>query len=180
MAYAIINKIFTENGEFSAAEAHGIASGMLCTNDNAEFASWLAQLLPGAILTDEDKTQMQALFEQTKSLLACQDNSFSYHLFLPDDDQPLTHRIEALRDWCIGFLFAIGCNRAKQLDSESREIVQDIIEFSKLDSEIAADMDAQDSQEHETALMEIQEYLKTAIMILQECFLSAGKADVAS
>jgi len=174
MAYQTINKIFQRNEtDLSSAEAHGLATGMLCIENNMEASSWLAQLLEDDIsVLDEDKTTLITLFEQTRKLLSGEDDGFRYDLFLPGDDEPLTNQLEAVRSWCEGFLFGIGHTRSDAAwPGDTGEIIKDIVEFTKLDSDIDEDMDQEEIDELEGALIEIQEYFRVAVMMIRDQFM---------
>ena len=174
MAYQTINKIFQKNeSDLTSAEAHGLASGMLCIEKDMESGSWLAQLLEDDIsLLDEDKTILVGVFEQTRKLLSGADDGFRYDLFLPGDDEPITAQLEAIRSWCEGFLFGIGHSGSdSKWPGETGEIIKDIVEFTKLDSEVDEDMDQEEIDELEGALIEIQEYLRVAVMTIRDQFI---------
>lgn len=170
MAYQTINKIFQKNDtDLSSAEAHGLATGMLCIENKAEVASWLSQLFPEpVVLVEEDKSILVALFEQTRKLLNDEDDGFRFDLFLPGDDVPLQEQLEALRSWCEGFLFGVGfSNSSSDWPGETGEIMKDIVEFTKLDSSIEDDNEDDD----ESALIEIQEYIRVAVMMVRDLFV---------
>jgi len=169
MAYQTINTIFQRNeSDLTAAEAHGLATGMLCIESKIEEANWLSQLLPDdVVLIDEDKTILLALFEQTRKLLNDEEDGFRYNLFLPGEDEPLNEQLEALRSWCEGFLFGIGYSRSSSdWPGETGEIMKDLVEFTKLDADIDEQMDEDDA-----ALIEIQEYIRVAVMMVKEQFM---------
>lgn len=171
MAYQTINTIFQRNeSDLTAAEAHGLATGMLCIENQAEVANWLSQLLPDdVVLIDEDKTILVALFEQTRKLLNDEEDGFRYDLFLPGDDEPLSKQLEALRSWCEGFLFGVGFSRSSSdWPGDTGEIMKDLVEFTKLDAEVDEQMD---EDEDESALIEIQEYIRVAVMMVKEQFM---------
>ncbi|NOQ76235.1 MAG: UPF0149 family protein [Methylococcaceae bacterium] len=174
MAYQAINKIFQKNEtDLTSAEAHGLATGMLCIENKMEASSWLAQLLDDDVsLLDEDKSTLVGLFEQTRKLLNGEDDGFRFDLFLPGDDEPITEQLEAIRSWCEGFLFGIGNSRSESVwPGETGEIIKDIVEFTKLDSEVDEDMDQEEINELEGALIEIQEYLRVAVMMIRDQFM---------
>ena len=169
MAYQTINTIFQRNeSDLTAAEAHGLATGMLCIESKIEEANWLSQLLPDdVVLIDEDKTILLALFEQTRKLLNDEEDGFRYDLFLPGEDEPLNEQLEALRSWCEGFLFGVGYSRSSSdWPGETGEIMKDLVEFTKLDADIDEQMDEDDA-----ALIEIQEYIRVAVMMVKEQFM---------
>lgn len=168
MAYQIINTIFQKNNtDLSASEAHGLATGILCIESQAEAANWLAELLPEeVILIDEDKIILMSLFEQTRKLLNKDDDSFRFDLFLPGDDAPFSEQLIAIRDWCDGFLFGIGYTRSSsEWPGETGEIIKDIVEFTKLETQ-----NEEVSEGDDVALMEIQEYLRVAAMMIRDQF----------
>jgi uncharacterized protein YgfB (UPF0149 family) len=119
------------------------------------------------VLIDEDKTILLALFEQTRKLLSDEEDGFRYDLFLPGEDEPLNEQLEALRSWCEGFLFGVGYSRSSSdWPGETGEIMKDLVEFTKLDADIDEQMDEDDA-----ALIEIQEYIRVAVMMVKEQFM---------
>lgn len=179
MAYQTINKVFQKyETDLSSSEAHGLATGLLCIENKVEASVWLAELFADdIILLDEDKTMLVALFEQTRKLLCGEDDSFRYDLFLPGDDEELSEQLEAIRVWCEGFLFGIGYSRSESTwPGETGEIMKDIVEFTKLDSELDDEMDEEEKNENESALIEIQEYLRVAVMMIRDQFSTENNA----
>lgn len=171
MAYQTINTIFQNNdSDLTASEAHGLATGMLCIDANVEVGNWLAELFTEqTVLIDEDKTILITLFEQTGHLLNGADDGFRYDLFLPSDHESLSEQLEAVRYWCEGFLFGIGYARSSSdWPDETGEIMRDIVEFTKMDTETDDGMDDQEKDEQQGALMEIQEYLRVSVMMIKE------------
>lgn len=173
MLYQDINTVFVKIGtELSAAEFHGMAAGMLCANHRTELSFWLRELLQEPVaLNDEDKSILQDLFEETRSLLAS--DEFTFELLLPDEDASLSEQLEALGQWCQGFLFGIGSTSktSVQLPEEIREVLKDIAEFTKLDTDA-------EGEEAENDFMEITEYLKAAVIFLHTEFGSIGDSTV--
>lgn len=167
MPYQTISNIFKENEcDLNASEAHGLATGLLCIDNQSEAANWLSHLFSDQkTLITEDKTILVALFEQTRQLLNNEDDSFAYNLFLPDEGESFVTQLEALRFWCEGFLFGVGYSRlSADWSAETNEIMKDIIEFTKLDVATETETDNED----ETAMMEIQEYLRIAVITLKD------------
>ncbi|MCK5829284.1 MAG: UPF0149 family protein [Methylococcales bacterium] len=178
MAYQTITTIFQRNeSELTASEAHGLAAGMLCIENDIEVANWLSELFPNDILlVEEDKAILEGLFEQTRKLLSEHDDSFSFDLFLPNEDGLLKEQLEAIRYWCDGFLFGVGYTRSSSSwPGETGEIMQDIVEFTKLDIEINDEMDENEINEHEVALIQIQEYMRVAVMIIRDQFTAENQ-----
>lgn len=163
MAYSIINALLLKNElDLSAAEAHGIATGLLCVNPHIQNSDWFLELLPeGGSFSDDDLSLLSRLFEETRRLLASED--YDFDLFLPDDDQPLTEQLSALKNWSMGFLYGVGSLYTnRQWSPISREIMQDVTEFTRLDAK------CEGGDEEETAFVEITEYLRSAVLLLRD------------
>jgi uncharacterized protein YgfB (UPF0149 family) len=161
MAYEACNVIVIQSDAgLSAAEAHGMATGMLCVNEHIESVQWLGELLHDvAAVTDKDKALLVRLFEETRRLLASEE--FEFDLFLPDEEVSLSEQVEALKNWCRGFLFGAGAGSVvSNWPDEAREILKDFTEFTRLDTEA-------EGEEDENALMEITEYLRSAVLLLR-------------
>ena len=162
MAYKICNAIILKcDTELSAAEAHGMATGMLCANEQTESAYWLAELLQNSSsVIDENKNLLVRLFEETRRLLAS--DEFEFDLFLPEDDASLIEQVEALKSWCRGFLFGVGSGASvSNWSKDAREILKDITEFTRLDANA-------EGEEDERAFVEITEYLRSAVLMLRD------------
>jgi uncharacterized protein len=163
MTYETYNAIVVQSdAELSAAEAHGMAAGMLCVNEHTKSAQWLGELLHHAApVIDEDEVLLAQLFEETRRLMASEE--FEFDLFLPDEEALLSERVEALKNWCRGFMFGAGAgsDAASNWPDDAREILKDISEFTRLDTEA-------EGEEDENALMEITEYLRSAVLLLRD------------
>jgi hypothetical protein len=169
MTYRVINAIVVQSdAELSAAQAHGMAAGMLCANEQAQSAEWLTELFLHAVpAADEDRIRLVHLFEDTQSLLAS--DEFEFDLLLPGDEALLSEQIEALTDWCRGFLLGVCFTHAvSDLSRESTEILKDIAEFTKLDTEA-------EGEEDESDFMEITEYMRSAVLLLRSEFNNKGE-----
>lgn len=161
MAYQAVNAVFLQlDPQLSAAEAHGMAVGMLCVNSKVLSSYWLHELTD-ASAADENPL-LTHLFEETRQLLAS--DGFEFDLLLPDDEMLLNGRVAALKNWCLGFLFGVGASHpVAGYGAEIREILQDITEITKLDNEA-------EGEEDEQAYTEITEYLRAAVLVLRDEF----------
>jgi len=171
MAYNACNAIIVQSdAELSAAEAHGMATGMLCVSEQTESAAWLTELLHNSdSVIDEDKYVLVRLFEETRRLLGS--DEFEFDLFLPEDDTLLIERIEALKNWCRGFLFGVSSGTsASNWTKDARDILKDIAEFTKLDAN-------GEGEEDERAFVEITEYLRSAVLLLRDELGSNSRDD---
>ncbi|OQK16637.1 hypothetical protein AU255_01660 [Methyloprofundus sedimenti] len=164
MSYSDLNSIILQkDAADSAAEVHGIAVAMLCLNKNTEASDWINEAFSeGPSILQDDKVDLNDLFEQTKELM--ESDEFVFDLFLPAEDETVALRCTALMQWCQGFLFGMGRVQSNsEWPGEVDEVLKDIIEFTKLDT----DIDEDDIEETENAFVEIQEYLRAAVMLIR-------------
>ena len=161
MTYNRCNKIIINiDTDLSAAEAHGMAIGMLSVNEQAGYESWLTELLGNnESLSEENKSILVKLFEETRRLFFSED--FEFGLFLPEVDMPLSLQVQALTDWCRGFLLGVGSKPASNYSRDALEILRDIAEFTKLDTDV-------EGEEDENDFVEITEYLRSAVLLLRD------------
>jgi len=163
MSYSVVNStILQKQAADSAAEVHGIAVALLCLDSSADANTWMDEVFAeDEGLLEDDKLMMITIFEQTKERM--ESEQFVFELFLPDDKEPLDVRCTAIVQWCQGFLFGLGrADKDTDWPDEVAEIIKDIVEFTKLDTEVD-----DDDEEAENAFVEIQEYLRAAVMLIR-------------
>lgn len=150
------------------AEAHGFAVGLHLARVETPHVSWAQELYsdfdPADVLADECRVLLDRLFSQV--FAEPDDAADSFALMLPQELVVDTQRLSAVRDWCAGFLFGIG-QAGGRIDAagsqQAKDILRDIAEFTRL----AVD-DVDNSSENQSALMEIEEYLRVSVMLLRD------------
>ncbi len=160
-----------------ASELHGSLCGYLAGGGSLRGASVLSALqldaegektLPSA----SDQALLDRLVKQCETDLA--DPELGFEPILPDDDRPLTERAEAMVEWCQGFLGGFGLAGATahaKLSEEAQEILRDLGAIA------GSSFDFEDEAEDEDALIEVQEFVRVAAMLLQtECAASVKPA----
>jgi len=154
--------------ESGGAEVHGIICGLVCAGRTDAFDVLIAELMPDEpgdnLLAEECKRSIQQLHAET--VAAIEGPGLGFTPFLPDDEQPLKMRAEAISDWCQGFLYGIGLGGVapeRQLSKETREALNDLAEITRMDRETL-----EESEEEEDALIEIGEFLWVAAMLVRE------------
>jgi yecA family protein len=146
-----------------ASQVHGLISGIICGGFPEESA-W-QELVMGEKLKEETSRDLDIVYQGTRQQL--KDFLMQYEIILPDDDNDLPQRAEALTVWCQGFLTGLkvaGVPVIDREDSELSEAINDLIEIAKMNYEevIATDED-------EEAYIELVEYVRmAAIMIYTE------------
>ncbi|MDX1605521.1 MAG: UPF0149 family protein [Candidatus Competibacterales bacterium] len=152
------------DGAFSPAEAHGLLCGLLCGNPVLTAEDWLSA---AARETDRASTltaELGLLYESTVIQLDGPD--FDLQLLLPDDEQPLDRRADALGYWCQGFLAGLGLGGVTDHDGLSddvREFLSDAAEIAR----ISFDAHEPDSDD-EFAFTELVEYVRIGALLVRE------------
>jgi uncharacterized protein len=170
--------LFNVDAALGATESHGALCGMLCAQGATEASQWMLHVL------GEREESSAALRQVGKKLLQIHqlsveqmnDNDAEFDLMLPDDDEPLEMRVEALGTWCQGFVYGLAVGGIKEdtvLPEDSKELIKDILEISRAgyvadnEAELAAD-DEGSSEEDEVAFMEVSEYVRMGILLIYE------------
>ena len=108
-----------------------------------------------------------------QTLAALTDEEFTFQLYLPDDEVEIEQRVQALAEWCRGFLagFAlmVSGSGGAGLDSDTGESLRDIAAMA----EAAVDAEAE-VEESESSFFEISEYLRFATLDLFMSHLDSG------
>ena len=95
---------------------------------------------------------------------ALQSQDFAFRLLLPPDSESVSNRTQALAHWCHGFTLGLRWNGAIEpntLEPDAAEAIIDIANIARADTASAAPDD-------ETALAEIEEYLRVAAQLIFE------------
>lgn len=162
------------------AELHGMLCGQLAAGARLSSDLWLnlaADLLDLERISHEtSKVALVSLYQQT--LAEYEGEGFELQLMLPDEDATLEQQVVALGCWVQGFLAGFGL-QGKQTDSslgeDARETLNDFAQICQVESE-----DLEDSDESESHLMELQEYVRMgAIMLFMECSAAPAKPTAA-
>ncbi len=169
----------------SAAEAHGILSGLLCTVPSGVAKKhWFSELLDisgaSADSLAQHTRELKALDNWfAESVQSLNDPDMNFQLCLPEDAASFKERQYALADFCAGFNYGFGIGMAgrdnKKLPEDTQELIED---FQSIES---ADI-AQGSQDDEAAFMEVSEYVRVGVLLAHEELqpVAAGDAGSAS
>ena len=170
--------LFDVDAMLGATASHGALCGMLCAQGATDAAQWMLQVLGEHEETSSALQQAGKLLMQihTLSVEQMNDSNIDFDLMLPDDDEPLESRVEALGVWCQGFVFGLAVGGVKEdtdLPEDSKELIKDILEISRAgyiadnEAELNA-MAEDDSDEDEVAFMEVTEYVRMGTLLIYE------------
>jgi yecA family protein len=151
----------------SPSELQGLLCGKLCGGAVFGEVEWLLEAVEFLDFTqapDESiRNLLTRLFYATRAQLR---GDFALELMLPDDDTEMEQRLDALSQWCHGFLTGFGSAGVKQdLSEEARDTLEDLAALVQ----VAAD----DEDDSEADYMEVTEYVRVAAASLYYEFAPA-------
>lgn len=151
-----------------ASESHGALCGMLCAAGKVELAKWLDQIFEAFdvnnMLVKEASQLLVGLFEDTR--LQLNESAVDFQLMLPDDDVSLAQRTQALAVWCQGFTYGLaagGLKKDRILPQDTAELIKDMVEIARAGHDLG-----DDSDEDEGAYMQIYEYVRMGVLLINE------------
>lgn len=150
----------------SASELQGALLGWLAGGGDAE-GHWLAAAMADpALPRPAAGSPLQRLREHAVEQLDAR--NFALDLVVADDDASLAERSGSLFDWCRGFLggFGLAAGANPPLSEEGSEALADIAKLA------AASPQDDGDEEDEAALVEIEEFIRVAALLLHgDCVL---------
>jgi uncharacterized protein YgfB (UPF0149 family) len=156
-----------ERSDVHPSEAHGCLSGALCASAAYTLREWLDELLPDAGDRDAAEPALAGfalVYAATMALLS--EGEMGFEPLLPDDEQPLGQRAEALGLWCQGFLFGFGSTGLARNEALAPAVAEVLADFSQL-AHAAEDLEA-DAEEQERAYVELVEFVRASSQLVFE------------
>ncbi len=153
----LADQLVSLGGDGHPSEIHGFLAGLFSAGSPPTCNQWQAQLAEQW----GDKTINDSLAEMLTRLYSTmlgelENGDFSLQLLLPDDEDELAQRTEALGIWCQSFISGFGQGLQKQ---EVGDVVEDVLrDFGEISLIEAAD----DSEESEKLFMEVSEFVRMA------------------
>jgi yecA family protein len=171
---ALDETLFKVDATMGAAEAHGALCGMLCARGATDLSEWMGHVLgeqeQGNVFLRDVANQLSELHQWTLGQM--NDPFGGFQLLLPDDDDDLGERTDALATWCLGFVYGLaagGISEESELPEDTKELLMDFIEISRAGNDLGdQDDDSASDEEDELAFMEIVEYVRTGVLLINE------------
>lgn len=170
--------LFDIDASLGAIESHGALCGMLCAQGATEASKWMLHVLgkheESSVALQQAGKKLLQIHQMTVEQM--NDHNIDFELMLPDDDESLEARVEALGVWCQGFVYGLavgGIKEDTELPEDSKELIKDIVEISRAgyvvdeEAEIAVSEEEAD-EEDEVAFMEVSEYVRMGILLIYE------------
>jgi uncharacterized protein YgfB (UPF0149 family) len=156
-----------EGIDLPPSQWHGCIVGLLVSGRRAdELLGAMGHALQESITGD----LMIASEQSAKaSLRALRDPNYGFSPLIPDDDDELELRSEALASWCEGFLqgFAVGVAGSDQISTDAAEILRDMAQIARLEVDSTSDIDEQESD-----FIELVEYVRVVVLNLYQTYTS--------
>lgn len=157
----------------SAAEVHGLIAGMLSAGMTADAGMMLPVLHDflndGQAVNVELKSQIGSLITETAKQL--DDEELGFLLLLPNDDEALAERLEALVEWSQSFLvgFAIQQHDLSVFSDDVREAIEQLTEVTRID--VYTPDDSSDAENEESYFL-VLEHVRVLVMT---CYQEVGQ-----
>ncbi|MEW5248323.1 UPF0149 family protein [Microbulbifer sp. 2201CG32-9] len=168
--------ILAAGGESDPSELHGFVCGLLCAEKEPDSSFWqgeLARILALEAVPAALENSMARLAQVSAERL--RDDSFEFQLLLPDDSG-IDVRAQSLGQWCQGFLHGLGVGAPPGIKSPGcREALQDLSEIAQIDA-----LAVEESGEAEQQLLQVQEYVRVAVLTIFTEIVQVGGADQGS
>jgi uncharacterized protein YgfB (UPF0149 family) len=156
---------------WDSSQAHGLLCGRLAVLGTDGAMMWLEQVLEGLSPDDalraECESMLETLFQTTWKQLA--ERQSELDLLLPDDEEDVAVRAEALGHWCEGFLHGVVSGKyPEKLKSRLAEepvssLIKDMLEITR-----AAFGEDDDDETNEQAYTELVEYVRVGVQLIYE------------
>ncbi|BFO11699.1 YecA family protein [Serratia rubidaea] len=147
----------------TAAEMHGLISGLLCGgNNDASWRTLVHDLTNEGVAFPQALSQpLQQVYDQIRETLA--DDEFMFQLMLPEGEAvTVFERADALSGWVNHFLLGLGMMQPKlaQVKDEVGEAIDDLRSIAQLGYD-----EDEDQEELEQSLEEVAEYVRMAAIL---------------
>ncbi len=164
-----LRELLTELGSaVGAAEGHGLLCGLVCGGRPDALAAWRLELCGETALAGLDQERLGEVAGFVERELG--DPLCAFSPWLPNEGSALTQRVDALAEWCQGFVSGIGlAGTASYLHDDVGEAIADLREISQ------AGVAPEDCDEQgEAAYAELVEYIRAAVLLIHAHCASGG------
>ena len=159
------DQLLEQGAHQSPSHLHGAICGVLAGGGEQDAEYCLSAIAQALAMDIHGELAANCVRLSRATVQALLDEEFDFHLFLPDDETEIELRVQALADWCSGFLtgyaLAVAQPQTGAFDDESAEILKDMAAIAA-----ATIDDGLDPEETENHFFELTEYLRFACLNL--------------
>ncbi|WP_133406122.1 UPF0149 family protein [Parashewanella tropica] len=145
------------------AEVHGTLVGLICGGVEHKAKAWVTPMQDlisdGQPFPAELHSLIEDLYKDTLERL--EEFEFGFTLLLPEEEESLNVRVEALSLWVQSYLAAIAIiqPKLKQASAEVKEVIEDLTEIAQVE------LDVSDDDESEAAFIELEEFVRVSAIL---------------
>ena len=151
----------------SPSELHGLLTGIVCVTQAPTPDEWL-QILATLTVPQLEQEALELLSEETDDVFhALSEDELDYLPMLPDDEHPLSERVQALADWCTGVVLGFGL-ASGNIRPDEAELIQHLQDIAAVEFD-----DTDNDEEGEISYQELYEFVR-----LIPVSLSMGRAKI--
>lgn len=162
----LANSLLEQGEMLSPSELHGCLCGLLGGGFRDGEAALLAELEQTLDVTLHGSIADAVATLRSMAIESIVEGSFDFQPLLPEDELELSQRIDAMAQWCRGFLSGYAQARVKS-EGQGQAVLPDSAEalrdFAAI-AQAATDEEDADSNAEEEAYYELLEYLQVAAM----------------
>ncbi|MBU3846225.1 MAG: UPF0149 family protein [Candidatus Acinetobacter avistercoris] len=138
----------------SPSELHGLLTGIVCVTQAPTHDEWL-QILATLTVPQLETEALDLLIEETDDVFhALSEDELDYLPMLPDDEHPLSERVQALADWCTGVVLGFGL-ASGHIRSDEAELIQHLQDIAAVEFD-----DTDNDEEGEISYQELYEFVR--------------------
>lgn len=155
------------------AELHGGLCGVICASGRDAATSWLDELLDDCAGDRDTLSQLASRLEELgdDTWQSLSGLSMEFSPLLPDDEERIDQRAEALGLWCHGFLAGLvigGVDLAGGSTTLSAELSELVSDFAQI-SQAGADSEEMDDEDlGDNSLTELVEFVRVGTQYVFE------------
>ena len=153
------------NAPLPLAELHGGLCGVICSSGRDAASRWLDDLLDDcagdATILSRLAKELEELRRETWQALT--GLSMEFCPLLPDDDENIDNRAEALGLWCHGFLSGLvvgGIDLRAGTEILSAQLVEVVHDFAEISKAGAGPEEIEDADLGDNSLVELVEFVR--------------------
>ncbi len=161
--------LLSADAVMSPSEVHGMLIGRLIRLGSLDIADFVQGIIGTAVRGDPSRAEALELIERLYRVSSMQlwDSGCELRLLLPEDNQALEARVDAVCGWARGLIYGLaeqGVAVRDALDRDSRDFLADCRTISNTEFAI------EETEEDEQIFLELVEYLRIGALMLQEDF----------
>ncbi len=154
-----------QNSDIRASEVQGLLAGLMAANLQVRPEEYVARLAEYADLQPGMLTQIAEMLETLYGELheSWSGMGLDFEMLLPEDDELIEERAEALGAWCESFLAGLGLSgelsNDQQLSEDVRQALEDLSEIARIEAD-------GDDESLEKAFADVSEHVRLAALLV--------------